>query len=178
MRRSVLFVALAVFACGSEVVDGTSGSTSTGNGGAGVGASSSSTTSGSGGSGAGSQGGTGGIATGGGGGTGVSCNPSGVVCDGPTPICPPGEVPEVVGGCWGNCVPILTCATEPNCDNCQGGFCAEYVSFVTEYRCVLPNLMCSALACSCLEPYFCVAPFDACSEAPAQGSVSCGCTAC
>jgi hypothetical protein len=84
----------------------------------------------------------------------------------------------VEASCWGDCVPILSCATEPNCDNCQTGFCAEYVSFTTEYRCVLPSLMCSALACSCLSDYFCTAPFDACSDAPAQGDVSCECTTC
>ena len=112
------------------------------------------------------------------GGVQVSCNPTLVLCDGPIPECPPGEVPEVVDGCWGQCVPILECATEPSCDDCQGGFCAAYEGFTVEYRCVMPTLMCSALQCSCLAPYFCVEPFDACSDAPEQGAVSCGCPSC
>lgn len=124
----------------------------------------------------GESGGFGGTATGGS--SGVTCNPSGVLCDAPTPFCPPGEVASVEGSCWGDCVPILSCATEPSCDNCQGGFCAAYVSFTTEYRCVVPSLMCSALACSCLAPYFCAAPFDACVDTPSGADVTCECPTC
>jgi len=160
-------------------VEGAGGNATGGNatgGGTSTGASSSG---GSGGSGNASSGGVGVGGSGGDGGDGaVSCNPSVVACDGPIPFCPPGEVPSVENGCWGECVPILECATEPNCDNCQGGFCAEYVAFTVEYRCVMPSLMCSALSCGCLAPYFCAAPFDACIEMPTDGLVSCECISC
>lgn len=112
------------------------------------------------------------------GGNAIDCNPSTVACDGPIPECPPGEVPTVEEACWGECVPVLSCATEPNCDNCQDGFCAEYAAFTVEYRCVMPTLMCSAQMCSCLAPYLCADPFDACVDNPAQGVVSCGCPSC
>jgi hypothetical protein len=127
------------------------------------------------------SGGVGGVgAMGGTGGSGgVSCNPTGVVCATAPPNCDPGEVPSIDGPCWGPCVPILDCATEASCANCQGAFCAEYVAWVTEYRCVLPSLQCSATTCSCLAPYFCPAPFDACQEGSIDGPiVSCGCPAC
>ena len=126
----------------------------------------------------GGSGGSGGDGGQGGGSGSVICNPSGVLCDAPPPQCPPGEVPSVEGSCWGACVPILSCATEPNCDGCGTGFCAEYVAFATEYRCVLPSLTCSALACGCLAPDFCVAPYDACQESSAAPDVRCECITC
>nr|HMR05931.1 hypothetical protein [Polyangiaceae bacterium] len=109
----------------------------------------------------------------------VNCNPTPVTCKAAVPDCPKGQVPEVIGSCWGKCVPILNCATESDCSNCTSGFCAEYASFTKEYRCVMPSLQCSALACSCLADYFCVGSFNACST-PASGpaKVSCGCPAC
>ena len=86
---------------------------------------------------------------------------------------------SVLGGCWGPCVPILSCATEPSCDNCAGGFCAAYVAWTTEYRCVLPTLQCSATLCVCLAPYFCPAPFDSCQDGGPDGAVvSCSCPTC
>lgn len=175
-------LALWVAGCGSDVTEtgnGGGGTTSTGTGGTGA----------AGGTGGGGTGGT--LAGGGGGGPGgggnagagggaaVRCNPTGVVCAMPPPSCSPGEVASVEGGCWGPCVPILTCETEANCDNCQGAYCAEYTAWTTEYRCVLPTLQCSALTCSCLAPYFCPAPFDACTEGgPAGPIVSCSCPTC
>lgn len=164
-------------------VEGSGGSATGGGTGTGAGSTGAASTGGAGGSGNATSGGSsagGSGAAGGFGGAGgtVFCNPSEVFCDGPIPFCPPGEVPAVENGCWGDCVPILECATEPNCDNCQGGFCAEYVAFTVEYRCVMPSLMCSALACSCMAPYFCASPFDACVEMPMDGLVSCECTSC
>ncbi len=166
MRGWLFLIGLTVAACGSDVTSepGSGGGGSAGHNTGGGGATSSS-------------GGAGGSGTGGHGNGGV-CNPTGDVCNSPTPICSPGEVPEVVGGCWGDCVPILSGETEPNCDNCQSGFCAEYVAFVTEYRCVMPSLMCSALVCSCMAPYFCAAPYDACSDISMGVAVSCSCPSC
>jgi hypothetical protein len=42
----------------------------------------------------------------------------------------------------------------------------------------VPSLRCSALTCSCLAPYFCVSPFDACTESIGPADVSCGCPTC
>jgi hypothetical protein len=180
---------LAWVACDGDVDAGGGTTTTTTDTGATGGAAGASTPSGGGSGGAAGAGAHGGgvaggpIGGGGNGGAGgsasVKCNPTGVVCATPPPGCDPGEVPSIEGACWGPCVPILSCATEDSCANCQGAFCAEYVAWKKEYRCVLPTLQCSATTCGCLAPYFCVAPFDACSEGSMGGPVvSCGCPAC
>ncbi|MBW2526824.1 MAG: hypothetical protein JRI23_21755 [Deltaproteobacteria bacterium] len=173
---AIAAAALAVAACGGEVSEGeggAAGATSSGTGGTTTGAGSTTTT----GSGGGSAG-SGGTAGAGGAGT-IRCNPSEVACYAPTPACPIGEVPSVVGSCWGDCVPILSCEPEPSCATCQTGFCVEYQAWTIEYRCVMPTLQCSAAACSCMAPYFCVDPFDACSDvSSADHVVSCGCPTC
>lgn len=162
---------------------GTGNSTSGGGGSGGaIGGSAGTPTGGAGGSVTGGAAGTGGN-TGGigntGGGTGIPCNPGDVLCDGPTPTCPEGQVPSVQGSCWGPCVPILDCATVPSCDNCQG-FCAAYAGFTTEYRCVMPSITCAALACICMAKYFCVDPYNACDDSggPNDPPITCACPAC
>ena len=154
---------------GGSVSGGSGGSVSGGSGGSVSGGSGGSVSGGSGGSGAGGSGGTG----------GVNCDPSGVTCKAMTPSCPPGQVASVVGNCWGTCVPILECQTVSSCAACKNGFCAAYSGWTTEYRCVMPTLQCSALACGCLAQYFCAAPYTACNEGSAGGpAVICGCPTC
>lgn len=113
------------------------------------------------------------------GGGGVDCDPGpALLCNSPMPACDPGQVPSVLGGCWGPCVPILSCATVPSCDGCQG-FCAAYQGWTTEYRCVMPNLPCSSLGCACVGPYFCAAPYDGCAMSSTGAPViTCECTTC
>jgi hypothetical protein len=177
-------LALLFGACGGDVSDdGGGGATTTpqGTGGGGATTATGGTSAGGGGTaGAGGTAAGGGVGTAGsGGGNGIRCNPSTVLCDAPTPVCPVGEVPSVIGACWGSCVPILSCETEASCDDCQGGFCAEYQAWTTEYRCVAPSLQCSALACSCLAPYFCVGAFDSCQEvSTGDHVVTCSCPSC
>jgi hypothetical protein len=44
----------------------------------------------------------------------VSCDPRRVLCRSLPPPCSTGEVPRVVGSCYGECVPIDACAcSEP-----------------------------------------------------------------
>jgi hypothetical protein len=188
--------AAALFACGGESESGGSGGSgggggtpggSGGSGGsagagasggsAGAGASGGSAGAGASGGGAGA-GGAGGSA-GAGGATSVDCDPSTVTCKAMTPICPKGEAPTVENGCWGKCVPVLSCAPIKDCTNCKNGFCAAYAAFTTEYRCLAASVQCSALACSCLADYFCAAPFSACTI-PTSGAakVSCECPNC
>ncbi|MCC6215887.1 MAG: hypothetical protein IT376_13565 [Polyangiaceae bacterium] len=173
MRRSWL---LGLFLA---VAAGCGGKASTGDGG-GSGGSTAGSGGASGGGTGGASGGAGGASgAGGGSGGGVDCDPSTVRCRAMTPVCPAGEVPSVSDGCWGSCVPILSCATVEDCGDCGGYWCAEYRSWVTEYRCVAPAIECSALACSCLEPYFCGGGFEGCSI-PAVGParVACECLDC
>jgi hypothetical protein len=63
------------------------------------------------------------------------CDPDLVVCASPRPRCLLGQVPSVVAGCWGPCVPIeeCTCTTVDDCpmipgvsDIClRGGICGS-----------------------------------------------------
>lgn len=126
----------------------------------------------------GGGGGSGGSSDSGGSG-GVDCDPSTVQCKAMQPVCEKGEVPSVQDGCWGPCVPILACATIKDCANCKNGWCAAYMSFSTDYRCVSPSIQCAALACSCLSDYFCVEPFSTCTTTVGGvAKVSCACPGC
>jgi hypothetical protein len=114
-----------------------------------------------------------------GGAGGFVCNPSAALCKSLPPQCSPGQVPSVVDACWGPCVDVLSCAPEPDCSKCTSGFCAAYVAWTTEYRCVLPAVQCQALACSCLAPYLCPSPFGDCSTNPGgEPPVTCSCPTC
>ena len=76
-------------------------------------------------------------------------------------------------------MPVLDCATEESCDDCNFGFCAVYEAWTVEYRCVMPTVQCAALACSCLAPYLCAGAFDACFDGDPNGPVvHCACPAC
>jgi hypothetical protein len=160
-RMALLTLALVTGCGGTVATTGTGGAGTTGTGGA--------TTTHSTGGGAGGTGGAG----------GVVCNPSAALCKSLPPPCSPGQVPTVVDACWGPCVDVLSCAPEPDCTKCTSGFCAAYVAWTTEYRCVLPSVQCQALACSCLAPYLCVSSFSACSNNPGgQPPVTCSCPTC
>ena len=160
-RTALLTIALVTGCGGTVATTGTGGAGTTGTGGA--------TTTHSTSGGAGGTGGAG----------GVVCNPSAALCKSLPPSCSPGQVPSVVDACWGPCVDVLSCAPEPDCTKCTSGFCAAYVAWTTEYRCVLPSVQCQALACSCLAPYLCVSPFVDCSTNPGgQPPVTCSCPTC
>lgn len=45
----------------------------------------------------------------------VDCDESHALCDAIPPICPAGQVPSVVGGCWGPCVPTSSCTDTGDC---------------------------------------------------------------
>jgi hypothetical protein len=173
LEKSIVLVAAALtaVACGSEVTSSSSG----GGGDAGATATSSSGVGGAG----GASSGQGGSAQGGSGGGALLCNPGLVACAMPAPTCPVGEVASVEGGCWGPCVPVLSCQPDASCDGCAG-FCAAYEAWTVEYRCVMPTVQCAALACVCLAQYLCVAPYDACVDGdPPNGlDVQCECPTC
>jgi hypothetical protein len=58
---------------------------------------------------------------------GFECDPARVLCKRLAPICPPGEVPQIVNGCYGECVDARQCSTVASCvtcapaDACVGG---------------------------------------------------------
>jgi hypothetical protein len=62
----------------------------------------------------------------------VSCDPRSVLCRRAPPICDEGEVPSVVGRCYGECVPIEQCG-------CTG---PEACPFPETYTCFLDRQHC------------------------------------
>jgi hypothetical protein len=66
-------------------------------------------------------------------GDGYSCNVDRVRCNAAEPSCPAGQVPSVVAGCWGSCVPIAMCRCDVNwrCPRTDIYRCSYY----PEFRC-------------------------------------------
>jgi hypothetical protein len=66
-------------------------------------------------------------------GDGYSCDVYRVRCGDPEPSCPDGQVPAVVAGCWGPCVPIAMCRCDVNwrCPRTDIYRCSYY----PEFRC-------------------------------------------
>jgi hypothetical protein len=59
---------------------------------------------------------------------GVSCDPRTVLCDALPPECPDFQVAQVVGGCWGGCVPVDACVCDEaaDCPNNDAYTCHMY----------------------------------------------------
>ncbi|MDC0721298.1 hypothetical protein [Nannocystis bainbridge] len=50
----------------------------------------------------------------------VTCNPFGVTCNTPPPICAAGTLPSVKDDCWsGQCTPVEACDWAPDCAACE-----------------------------------------------------------
>ncbi len=74
---------------------------------------------------------------------GVEC--TGAVCLAPSPVCDPGQVPSVVNGCWGSCVPVNRCLQVSDCSVCEGQPCAT--SADNTFHC--PFNYCAGPPCQC-----------------------------
>ncbi len=109
---------------------------------------------------------------------GYDCDGSKVYCNALPPSCPAGQLPRVVNGCWGNCVPMEQCESVPDCFNCPAGTaCVVYDAWSSDHHCVTPPAGCSA-SCSCLGQLLCVDGYDACTEMDDGSAIHCGCPAC
>jgi hypothetical protein len=66
-------------------------------------------------------------------GDGYSCDAYRIRCSDPRPSCPAGQVPAVVNGCWGACVPIAMCRCDLNwqCPEREKYRCSD----LPEFRC-------------------------------------------
>jgi hypothetical protein len=74
---------------------------------------------------------------------GVEC--TGASCNTPSPACEPGQVPSVVNGCWGACVPVNRCLQVHDCSSCGGPVCAT--SGAQTYHCLFNY--CAGPPCQC-----------------------------
>ena len=110
----------------------------------------------------------------------LGCDQSKVICDSPTPACPPDHLPETTPTCWtGKCVPAGLCDVITDCATCPPHMmCVQNVGFVPQdVRCEPIPLACDgAPTCGCVAELVCAEPFSACFS---DGSdVRCECLDC
>jgi hypothetical protein len=71
---------------------------------------------------------------------GFDCDPARVLCKRLPPICPPGEVPQVVNGCFGECVDARQCLTVASCIVCAPpDTCVRAVDPLAGLHCQAPQ---------------------------------------
>ncbi|MCB9588318.1 MAG: hypothetical protein H6718_23120 [Polyangiaceae bacterium] len=114
---------------------------------------------------------------------GYECDGRKALCATPSPVCGPGEVAEIEGGCWsGDCVPAIECVGVTSCADCVGEnvACATYdTQLGPEYHCVEIPDGCNGFAtCECLGPTVCVQGFNACQDFSGIKGLACSCPAC
>jgi hypothetical protein len=65
----------------------------------------------------------------------TSCDPAKILCKRAVPVCPEGQVPSVDGSCYGDCVPVETCACtqESECPNHDSYTCHKSAAHCGPY---------------------------------------------
>jgi hypothetical protein len=65
----------------------------------------------------------------------TSCDPTKILCKRAVPVCPEGQVPSVDGSCYGDCVPVETCACtqESECPNHDSYTCHKSAAHCGPY---------------------------------------------
>lgn len=115
---------------------------------------------------------------------GFDCDGSKVLCNALPPLCEPGSTPSVVGGCWGQCVPVTECMSVASCLDCQGPLttCVTIDLQGAEsapHHCVtLPKGCEGDPTCSCIGSSVCPSPYTACSDLSGVPGVVCSCPNC
>jgi hypothetical protein len=112
--------------------------------------------------------------------TDVSCDQSKVLCAAPTPQCAKGQVPSVLGACWGPCIDATQCSRVTTCADCAsaGLSCVQYdTQLGPQAHCVKVPAPCSDATCACLGPAVCTPPFGLCGDV-SKTQVTCGCPTC
>jgi hypothetical protein len=70
---------------------------------------------------------------------GFNCDPGAVGCKRPPPLCPAGQVPQVVNNCYGECVDARQCATVGSCAACRStDLCVRTVAAPLGLHCQAP----------------------------------------
>ncbi|MGC4089843.1 MAG: hypothetical protein QM756_18545 [Polyangiaceae bacterium] len=107
-----------------------------------------------------------------------SCNLSAVACDALPPTCAAGQVPSVLGGCYGPCIPVGECSEVNSCNDCaaNGLVCVTDDSQLGPIRhCVnVPSACNGQPTCACMAA--CMRPYTCASAS--SSAVSCICPTC
>jgi len=70
---------------------------------------------------------------------GFQCDTTAVLCKRLPPLCPLGQVPQVVNSCYGECVDARQCATVPSCTVCHpSDACVRTVAAPAGLHCQSP----------------------------------------
>jgi hypothetical protein len=116
---------------------------------------------------------------------GFECDPMQTICFSLPPTCQPGQVPSVVGGCWGACVDATECRNVQGCSECDGAnvACVHYDlqggDGPASTHCVdIPEACGGVASCACLGPSVCTSPYLACQDFSGIKGVSCSCPNC
>ena len=113
---------------------------------------------------------------------GFDCDHTQVMCDGPTPVCNPGEIARVREGCWdGSCVPTSECAYVPDCSDCDSPryVCVRNVAHLPSHHCVeIPADCADKVSCACMGESVCVHPFYLCRDSANPNEINCDCPIC
>jgi hypothetical protein len=113
---------------------------------------------------------------------GVQC--VGATCESIPPTCEPGQVPSVIGSCWGPCVPVTQCAAVPSCAACSGPLqtCVvieQQTGDGPSFHCVdIPKGCEGTPNCECMGDKVCPAPFDTCIDMSGVKGMTCSCPNC
>jgi hypothetical protein len=115
---------------------------------------------------------------------GFQCKPIQVICNAIPPKCGPGEVPAVLGDCWGGCVPVTQCASAPSCNECNGTLmtCVQIDSSggdgVSAHCVDVPKGCEGNQTCECMGTNVCTSPTSDCFDLSGLKGMACSCNAC
>jgi hypothetical protein len=104
-----------------------------------------------------------------------------VTCRLAPPVCEPGQVPSIVGNCWGSCVPAAQCASVRDCTVCMvpGQTCSTLQTLAGPQNvCVpIPERCRDNPTCACMGEAVCPS-FTTCVDRSGIPGVVCSCPAC
>ncbi|MBN1612581.1 MAG: hypothetical protein JW940_38480, partial [Polyangiaceae bacterium] len=113
---------------------------------------------------------------------GSDCTASHAECSDPPPTCPADWAPNVIGGCWGVCIPQAKCGTVfvNTCDACSPDWtcvATEYPGSPRGFSCPVPPTTCSTHDCACVGASLCPSGYT-CVDGPDDADVECRCPTC
>lgn len=116
---------------------------------------------------------------------GFNCDASQALCFSLPPTCAAGQVPSVVGSCWGGCVDATQCLGVQSCAECTGvnTTCVKYDlqggdTSVSSHCVTVPKGCEGSPTCSCMGSSVCATPYVACGDFSGIKGMGCSCPNC